>query len=114
MKVQVIGALLALGVSACAATPESIQPAYVSEVTYQNWSCQQLGEEQARLSSAYASAAAQQSKARSNDTVGVLFLGLPVSSMSGGNVAPQIANLKGQQEAVQKAATLKNCSRGGT
>jgi hypothetical protein len=31
--------------------------------------------------------------------------------MSGGNVAPEIANYKGQIEAVQQAMIRKNCSR---
>lgn len=110
-SLRVIGAMaVASTLSCCAATPESIAPAYVSEMTYHNWSCQQLAEEEARLNVAYASAAAQQNNARTNDTIGVIFLGLPVSSMSGGNVAPQIANLKGQQDAVRKTQTLKNCS----
>lgn len=110
MKRIVTALTCATFVTGCAATPDSIAPAYVSEVGYQNWSCQQLAEEQSRLSAAYAMAASAQEKARSNDTMGVIFLGLPVSSMSGGNVAPQIASLKGQQEATRKAMILKNCS----
>lgn len=94
----------------CAATPESIAPAYVSDVTYESWSCRQLGEEAARLNAAYTTAADQQHKARDNDTVGILLLGLPVSSLSGQNVAAQVASIKGNQIAVQHAATLKDCS----
>jgi len=44
--------------------------------------------------------------------VGIIFLGLPVSSMSGGNIAPQIAHLKGEMDAVRKASTLNNCGQG--
>lgn len=105
----VTGATGALLLAACAATPESIGPAYVSEVTYQSWSCTQLGEESGRLNAAYATASEQQNRARSNDTVGVIFLGLPVASLSGGNVAAQIASIKGQQDAVNRSMTLKNC-----
>lgn len=42
--------------------------------------------------------------------VGVILIGLPVSSLSGDNIAPEIARLKGEQEAVRKAMVLKNCS----
>jgi hypothetical protein len=102
-------AAVAAILAGCAATPESIAPAYVSEVTYQNWSCQQLSEETMRLNAAYQVAAQEQHHARTNDTVGVLLLGLPVASLSGGNVAPQVASLKGNQAAVERAMTLKNC-----
>lgn len=99
-----------IALTGCATRPENIPAAYVSEVTFQNWSCEQLGEESAHLSAAYAQAAAQQESARTNDTVGVIFLGLPVASLSGDNVAPQIANLKGQQEAVRKVMLRKGCT----
>lgn len=98
---------LALG--ACAKHPDSIAPSYVSEVGYQSWSCAQLGEESQRLSSALANASAQQERARTNDVVGVILIGLPVSSLSGDNIAPEVARLKGEQEAVRKAQISKDC-----
>jgi hypothetical protein len=97
-------------VGACAPTPESIQPAYVSEVPYQSWTCQQLGEEELRLTSALATAGIQQNTARSNDTMGVIFLGLPVGSMSGQSIAPQIARYKGEQEAIHRATIRNHCA----
>lgn len=99
-----------LGLAACAPTPESIQPAYVSEVPYQSWTCTQLSEETGRLSNALSTASTQQNTARSNDVAGVIFLGLPVGSMSGQSIAPQIARYKGEQEAVHKAMIRNNCS----
>jgi hypothetical protein len=94
---------------ACAPTPESIAPAYVSEVPYRSYTCEQLGEEQARLNQALATASAQQSNARSNDTVGIILIGLPVGSMSGQSIAPQIALYKGQLEAVHRASIRNSC-----
>jgi len=102
--------LVVLTLGACAQSPEAIQPAYVSSVLYQSWTCLQLGEEQQHLASAFATASAQQNQARTNDTVGVLLIGLPVSSMSGENIASQIAHLKGEQEAVRQAMTHNSCS----
>lgn len=105
-----IGAgLLAVSLAACATAPEDIAPAYVSNMQYQAWTCEQMAAESARLASALVAASTQQSKARSNDTVGVILLGLPVSSLSGSNVAPEIARLKGEQVAMQQAQALKNC-----
>jgi hypothetical protein len=111
-KLGIVAATAAL--SACAPTPESIQPAYVSEVPYQTWSCQQLGEETIRLNAALSTASAQQHTARSNDIAGVIFLGLPVGSMSGQSIAPQIARYKGEQEAVNRALIRNNCPESTT
>ncbi len=95
--------------SACAPTPESIKPSPVTDEPYQSWSCEQLQQEQARLTSALDAASTQQRKARSDDTTGVILLGLPVGSMSGKNVAPQIARYKGELAAVQKTISDKHC-----
>jgi hypothetical protein len=111
MRAYSVAAVAACGVlAACAASPESIAPSYVSTVVYQNWSCQQLAEEEGRLHAAYVTAAGEQSDARTTDTVGILLLGLPVGSMTGENVAPQVASVKGQTDAVHQAETLKNCN----
>jgi len=39
----------------------------------------------------------------------VVLIGLPVASLSGDNIAPEIARLKGEQEAVQKAKLRQGC-----
>lgn len=101
-----VGAAL---ISACAPAPESIQAAYVSETPYRSWTCDQLGEELAKLDQALAVASQQQNTARTNDTVGIILIGLPVGSMSGQSIAPQIALYKGQHEAVRKASIRNGC-----
>lgn len=98
-----------LAMSGCAKHPDSIAASYVSPVTYQTWTCPQLAEEANRLNQALALASGQQIKARGNDTVGIILLGLPVSSLSGDNIAPQIADLKGRLEAVEQTGIRKNC-----
>jgi hypothetical protein len=103
-------ALSSVVICGCAARPESIAPAYVSTLNYSNLTCPQLAEENARVSSAYVTAAAEQKHARKTDTMGVIFLGLPVGSMTGENVAPQVANLKGEANAIHEVETQKNCS----
>jgi hypothetical protein len=93
----------------CAMKAESIQPSYVSPVSYDSYTCKQLGQEAARIEAALATASKQQNQARTNDTVGVLLIGMPVSSMSGEAIAPEVAKLKGEKNAIQQASTLKNC-----
>jgi hypothetical protein len=106
-KLTAFTGVIVLG--ACASAPEDIPPAYVSDATYAGWTCEQLAKESAQLSSALATASKQQEDARTGDTVGVIFLGLPVSSMTGGNVAPEVARLKGHTNAVRQAMIRQNC-----
>ena len=103
----VVGLSVASLFTGCATAPENIPPAYVSHMSYMQYSLEQLGQEEARLQAALATSSDAQRKARSNDTIGVIFLGLPVSSLSGSNQAANVARLKGELEAVQKAMTLK-------
>jgi hypothetical protein len=99
-------AFLVLG---CAQSPDSIAPAFVSDVPYQSYTCEQLGEEQLRLTEALTQASQQQQQARSNDVAGVILLGLPLGSMSGQNVAPLIAQYRGQLDAIRRAGIRRNC-----
>lgn len=94
----------------CATAPENIAPGYVSPVAYEAFSCRQLGEEQLRLQASLATMSDAQRHARTNDTIGVIFLGLPVSSLSGNNVASEIRRLKGENEAVQQSMIRHDCS----
>lgn len=114
MNINTIGvAVMAITtLAACAKAPESIAPSYVSEVPYQNYTCTQLGQEKQRLEMAYATASKAQNDARTGDAWGVFLLGLPTSSLSGGNIAPEIASLKGQMVAVDKTIIAKNCNPG--
>jgi hypothetical protein len=110
-RLALVLSLAAVTVAACAQKPESIAPAYVSPMTFVQHDCQQLAEEARRIDAALVTASAQQNKARSNDTVGVIFLGLPVSTLSGSNVADQIASLKGQKQTLEQTQISKRCSR---
>lgn len=82
---------------------------------YRSWTCDQLAEEQPRLVAALSSASDAKRKCRSNDIAGVILLGVPVSSLSGSNMASEVGRLKGELQALQRAAILKlrdpNCER---
>ena len=101
---------VAITLCACAQTPESIAPSYVSPLIYRGYDCDQLGAESIRIDDALVSASEQQRTTRTNDTIGLIFLGLPVSSLSGGNVASQIASLKGEQKATRQIANKMRCN----
>jgi basic membrane lipoprotein Med (substrate-binding protein (PBP1-ABC) superfamily) len=110
MKKSTLACIALLLVAGCAQKPDAIAPAYVTPTLYESFSCKQLAAEEERLNQAYMTASGQQEQARKNDIAGVILLGLPVSSLSGGNVAPQIANLKGQKDAVRATMIKKSCS----
>ena len=101
--------VLVLGLAACAKPPESIAPAFVSQHTYTALDCGQLTLEATNLDQALNQVSGQQKKARRNDTLGVLLLGLPVSTFTGGNVAQQVANVKGHREAERRELIVKKC-----
>ncbi|MEL6289871.1 MAG: hypothetical protein AAFQ42_08245 [Pseudomonadota bacterium] len=61
------------------------------------------------MQSAYARAAKEQVHAREADTVGIILLGLPVSSLAGENVAAEVARPKGEIDAVKKVWNTKRC-----
>ncbi len=108
---KMIPVVLALALlSGCATAPEKVASSYVSELAYQTYSCEQLCEEYARLNAALRTAAQNQRKVRAGDKAGVIFLGLPVASISGNNQAQEIARLKGEYTAIEKAAKNKGCA----
>jgi hypothetical protein len=109
MKKTVMACAAVMLIAGCAARPENIPPAYVSTLSYQSLTCQQLAEESARVDTAYAEAAKKQTHARHEDTVAVALVGLPLGSMTGRNVATEVANLKGQQVAIHQTETQRNC-----
>lgn len=102
---------VAVLVAACAKSPESIAPTYVSTHSYESWTCEQLSLETIRVEQALVVAGEQQTQARGNDVVGVILIGFPVSTLSGDNIAVQVGNLKGQKQAIENTMTLKNCGK---
>lgn len=105
-------ATLLLGVAlmaGCAASPEDIAPEYVDEARYQGWTCEQYSVERTRVETALTTASATQKETRSNDVAGVIFLALPLGSMTGEDLAPEIARLKGERDALDRGRKKINC-----
>jgi len=103
------------GLSGCASSSDKIASAYVSPIQYQSFSCHQLGEEGQRVAGRVAQLSGAQDQKASNDAVvtGVaIVLFWPAAFMVSGNdqTTAELARLKGEFEAIEKAAILKNCS----
>ncbi len=93
----------------CVASPEDIAPEYVQESRYEGWSCAQFATESARIDEVLTVASKQQDETRSSDAVGIFLLGLPLGTMTKDDLAPEIARLKGQREALDRGATKSRC-----
>jgi hypothetical protein len=83
-------------------------------MTYQSYSCQQLAAEAQRVSAAAAAAAGQQDSQATKDavatTVGVIIF-WPTLFLIGGDKqnAAQLANLRGQMDAIEQTSIQKQC-----
>lgn len=111
--VATAGALAILG--ACASDPKKVSASYVSAALYQNLTCEQLGLEATRVSNLVTEVTGAQRGQRTTDTVvttvGVLVF-WPALFFIGGDdeKTAELARLKGEMEAIEKASIQKNCA----
>ncbi len=88
--------------------------AYVSPMQYQSYSCAQLREEAARVSSRAAAAAGMQDQNATNDAIATgvaLVVFWPAAFLVHGNGtnAQELAELKGEMDAIEQANVQKKC-----
>ncbi|HLY05156.1 MAG TPA: hypothetical protein VKR31_05360 [Rhizomicrobium sp.] len=103
-------AALAIALSGCAASPESIKPANIPTSEYAYLNCAQLAAFKVTLTNAYQKVADQQESARTLDAATMLTLGVPVGSMTHENAPYQIWDLKGRIVAVEKLQVQDRCN----
>ena len=103
-KIAIIAAAATL--AACAQSPDAIAPASMGNA-YAGVTCNDaaamLQQEQANL----ATLSSKQRSAATGDAIGVFLIGVPVSSLTGGDVAGHIATSKGKVMALE--ARLAGC-----
>jgi len=116
LKIKSIATLAGVfALSACATQPDKIQTAYVSELQYQNYNCEQLASESERVSRKANELHASLKKTADNDeaqmAVGLLLLWPTLFFLEGGDgpQAQEYARLKGEREAIEKSSIKKNC-----
>jgi thiamine biosynthesis protein ThiC len=113
MRILLVAALgAALG--GCASSAADITPTYVSPVTYQSFTCQQLGLEAQSISARAAALSGTQDSQRTKDTVATtaaVIIFWPAAFLVGGDkqTAAELAQMKGQMIAVEQASIQKNC-----
>ena len=99
----------AMYLGSCATLPEKIAPADMNTAPYANWSCEQLSHESPQITATLAGASEAQRRCRNKDIAGILFIGLPVGSLTGCRKTEEIARLKGELQALQHAAVVIHC-----
>lgn len=109
-----ISLVAALALAGCASKSADIAPAYVSPLQYQSFTCPQLAAEAQRVSAAASAASGAQDSQATKDavatTVGVIIF-WPSLFLIGGDkqTAAQLAQYKGQMDAIQQESITKNC-----
>jgi hypothetical protein len=103
-----------LAVGACAKDADQVGPTYVSPITYENYTCPQLGEEAQRLSSRAAQASGVQDSKATNDKVAMgvgLVIFWPALLFTKGNDenTAELARLKGSMDAIEQVSIQKRC-----
>jgi hypothetical protein len=109
-----IAVLTALSLAGCASTAADVAPAYVSPIQYQSFTCPQLTAEAQRVAAAAAAASGAQDSQHTKDAVAttaavIIFWPAAFFVQGDKNNAAQLAQLKGQMDAIQQASIAKNC-----
>ena len=112
MKRVVVLSGLAL-LAGCASSPKDVKPTYVPDTVYASMDCQQLGQEELKEGDTLEALTNKQRRAHKTDTWGVLALGVPLSEMTGSDVAGVLAREKGKMEAIQRMQIAKSCPGAG-
>ena len=105
---------LTLALAGCATRSQEIVSAYVSPIQYQSYSCAQLREEAARVSSHAALASGMQDQNATSDAIATgvaLVVFWPAAFLVHGNGAnaQEVAQLKGDMDAIEQANIQKKC-----
>lgn len=115
MKKILIATAAILAATGCAKHANEIPAQYVSPMQYQGYNCQQIGMEMESLSRRVSEIGGQVDKTASNDSaqMGIgLVLFWPVLFALDGDTpqAQEYGRLKGEFDALEKAAIQKKCS----
>jgi len=114
MREAITTACIAATLAACASSSETVTGSYVSPLQYQNYSCQQIGEEAQRISARVAQLSGVQDQKRSNDaiaTTAAVIIFWPAAFLVGGDdqTTAELARMKGEFETIEKVSIQKNC-----
>lgn len=117
MKLPVALMIMAavLPVAGCASGSKDIASSYVSPTLYQNWTCEQILAENARITARVGQLTASVDERASGDAfamgVGMVLFWPALFFIKGnGPEAQEYARLKGEHDALQQSANQKSCT----
>jgi hypothetical protein len=110
-----VAIVIAVALCACAKRADQVSASYVSPYQFDPLDCRQLADEAARVSARAAQAAGVQDQRATNDAVAtgvaiVLFWPAAFLIGGGGQSEAELAQLRGQMEAIEQVAIRKRCN----
>ncbi|MEJ8573458.1 hypothetical protein [Microbaculum marinum] len=94
----------------CAASPNSIAPAYVPEMSYEGITCEQIGSELRLIEAKLITLSDMQSQRRAADATMLILIGVSPSLFdSPAAREAEIARLKGASETLRRKAAVMIC-----
>lgn len=112
MRAVITTVIACATIAGCATAPDQIAATPVAASAYAGRDCAALAGEFVRITTELDPLVELQAKARTEDVVGVLVVGLPVGSMARGGPKHRerdIARLKGEREAVVAQQRAMRC-----
>lgn len=104
MRTAAFTTLAALALAACAQSPDAIAPVSMGGA-YSGLTCTQASAQLAAEQQTLATLSAAQNNAVAGDAIGVFLIGVPMSSLTGGNKAGDIGAAKGKIMALEARLT---------
>jgi hypothetical protein len=109
MKLQVLLAVTAISLIACANRPDSIRASHVSYEKFTHLDCAALTIKMASTRADLDKFSKMQDTKANGDAFGVFLLGIPFSKLSGDHEG-DVARLKGEVEAIETAQVKGQCT----
>ena len=94
--------------TACAGRANSVAPVAVSSTEYAGWTCEDTRGELDAARQRENALARRQNNAATADAAGVFLVLLPLGSVFGGDVSGELAQAKGEVNALERSVTA-NC-----
>jgi len=114
---QVFVFLLIVAVCGCATRADNISASYVSPLEYSHLSCEQIRQEIVRVNRRVAEVSGVQNRRARQDSVtmgvGLVLFWPSLFFLARGDRKDELARLKGEYEALERAAIEKNCDFAG-
>lgn len=106
LSTALVASVLLAGLSACAPSPDAIAPVSMGNA-FAAMSCEQAAVDLAAAQQNVETLSAAQRGAVAGDAIGVFLIGVPMSSLTGGNKAGQLGAEKGKVLSLE--ARMRSC-----